>query len=57
MSAVFVIIGILVYAGPCALAYLIGKQRGYEQGVSDGRKEARPNTDWNIPNPGDWYRK
>lgn len=34
MTAVVVIIGFLVYAGPCALFYLLGKQQGYQQGLA-----------------------
>lgn len=36
MTTVVVLIGILVYAGPCALFYLLGKQQGYNQGLAAG---------------------
>lgn len=36
MTTVVVLIGILVYAGPCALFYLLGKQQGYQNGLAVG---------------------
>ena len=36
MTTVVILIGILVYAGPCALFYLLGKQQGYNQGLAAG---------------------
>lgn len=57
MSTVLVIVGILVYAGPCLLFWLLGKRAGYEQGYRDGRADERNGTRWNIPNPGDGYQR
>ena len=57
MSTALIIVGILVYAGPCALMYLVGRRAGYDQGYMDGRKAGRPDPDWTIPNPGDWYQR
>lgn len=57
MSTVLIIVALLIYAGPCALMYLVGRRSGYDQGYADGQKSRRSDNDWGILNPGDGYRK
>lgn len=50
MTTVVILIGILVYAGPCALFYLLGKQQGYNQGLAAGTQMSanqQQNNGWN----------
>ena len=54
MTTVLTVLGILLFSGPCALAYIVGKRAGYDQGYRDGRKDGHQDCDWGIPNPGDW---
>lgn len=51
MSTVLVIIGILVYSGPCALAYYLGYRKGYDRGSGDGAQLEREKHRMDIPNP------
>ena len=57
MSTTLVIIGLLIYAGPCALFWYLGKRAGYSDGFRDGREEGHRDCNWGIPNPGDGYER
>ena len=64
MTTVLVILGILLYAGPCTLVYLAARRSGYEQGFRDGTADARRAaqefgkhySDWTVRNGsnGNW---
>lgn len=41
MTTVFVILGILLYMGPCTLVYLVARRSGYEQGFRAGCEATR----------------
>ena len=50
MTSVAIIVGILLYAGPCTLFYLLGKQQGYNQGLAAGTQMSanqQQNNGWN----------
>ena len=58
MATVFVILGVLFYAGPCMLAYHLGKKQGYIDGYSNGEKEGieRERRRWEILTQKDFYK-
>lgn len=50
MTTVFVFIMVLLYAGPCALAYYLGYKKGYIIGEDEGIKKERDAHRMDIPN-------
>jgi hypothetical protein len=55
MSTVLIVVGILIYAGPCALCYILGRSQGYGDGFEAGKKESRREDDgFHIPDPSLW---
>ena len=58
MSTILVILAVLFYAGPCMLAYHLGKKQGYSDGYLDGEQAGiqKEKSKWDIPKPNDFYR-
>lgn len=48
MTSVAIIVGILLYAGPCTLFYLLGKQQGYQNGLAVGSQMAANQHQQNV---------
>lgn len=53
MSTVVAVIAVLIFAGPCTLAYFAGKNCGKAEGYAEGKRDAWDEafkSGW-IPNP------